>query len=53
MLPFIFEIFNTPKWIEFIGDRNIKKIKQAKEYIKKKMRPQLKKMGFFNNLSSM
>lgn len=30
---FIIELVNTPGWIEFIGDRNIKTIEQAKEYL--------------------
>ena len=46
--PFIFELFNTPKWIEHIGDRNIHSIKDAEEYIKKKITPQLKKLGYSN-----
>jgi RimJ/RimL family protein N-acetyltransferase len=30
---FIIELVNTPGWIEFIGDRNIKTTEQAKEYL--------------------
>ena len=30
---FIFELFNTPKWIKYIGDRNIKTLEDAKNYI--------------------
>jgi ribosomal-protein-alanine N-acetyltransferase len=33
--PFIFELVNTPGWIKFIGDRNIKTIDNAKTYIQK------------------
>ncbi len=29
---FIFELLNTPKWIENIGDRSIKSVKNAKDY---------------------
>ena len=30
---FIFELFNSPKWIKFIGDRNIKTLNDAKNFI--------------------
>lgn len=46
---FIFELLNTPKWIKYIGDRNIKTFKDAEAYIKNKMMPQLEKLGFSNN----
>ncbi|MEP7129448.1 MAG: GNAT family N-acetyltransferase [Chitinophagales bacterium] len=31
--PFIFELLNTPEWIQFIGDRGIKTLDDAKLYI--------------------
>ena len=31
--PFFMELVNTPHWIKYIGDRNIKTIKQAEERI--------------------
>ena len=43
---FIFELFNTPKWIRYIGDRNIKTVENAREYIKSKILPQLKRLGY-------
>ena len=45
---FIFELLNTPKWIKYIGDRNIKTIDNAKDYIKTKMLPQLERLGYSN-----
>ena len=45
---FILELLNTPKWIKYIGDRNVKTVASAKEYIKTKMLPQLKKLGYSN-----
>ena len=45
---FIFELFNTPKWVQYIGDRNIKTIEDARGYIKTKMIAQLKRLGFSN-----
>ena len=47
--PFILEILNSPKWIEFIGDRNVKTVEEAADYIKLKMLPQFKKLGYSNN----
>lgn len=31
--PFIFELVNTPQWIQFIGNRNVNTLHDAKEYI--------------------
>ena len=45
---FIFELLNTPKWIKYIGDRNIRTVENARDYIKTKMLPQLKRLGFSN-----
>ena len=44
----IFELFNTRKWIENIGDRNIKTVESAKAYILEKMKPQLERLGYSN-----
>jgi RimJ/RimL family protein N-acetyltransferase len=43
---FIYELMNTPKWFQFIGDRKLHTTKDAEEYINVKMRGQLKKLGF-------
>ena len=48
--PFILELMNTPKWIKFIGDRNVKTEKEAAKYIKDKAFPQLKEQGYTNNI---
>ena len=45
---FILELMNTPKWIEYIGDRNVKTIARAKAYIANKMMPQLQRLGYSN-----
>lgn len=44
----ILEVFNTPKWLEFIGDRNLKNIQDAEVYIENKIVPQIQKKGFGN-----
>ena len=46
---FIFELLNSPKWLQFIGDRNIKSVENAENYISEKMHPQLERLGFSNN----
>ena len=45
---FIFEIMNTPKYHKYIGDRNIRTLEDAENYITQKMMPQYEKMGFGN-----
>ena len=47
--PFVYEVMNTKGWLEFIGDRGIKTIEDAKNYILEKMRPQQERLGFSNN----
>ncbi len=46
--PFILQLLNTPKWIQNIGDRNVKTIVAAKAYIIEKMQPQLERLGYSN-----
>lgn len=48
--PFILELMNTPKWIQFIGDRNVSTVEEAGNYIKDKAFPQLEKYGHTNNV---
>ncbi|WP_417800716.1 GNAT family N-acetyltransferase [Tenacibaculum sp.] len=43
---FIFNLFNSPKWIENIGDRNITSTTHAKLYIETVMLKQLKQLGY-------
>ncbi|WP_456421118.1 GNAT family N-acetyltransferase [Lutibacter sp.] len=45
---FILELLNTPKWVKYIGDRNVNSIEDAKNYIQHKMLPQLKNLGYAN-----
>ena len=46
---FILELLNSPKWIEHIGDRKVKTIEDAENYIRQKMLPQLERLGYSNN----
>jgi len=45
---FIFELMNSPKWIAYIGDRNIKTIADAEQYIAEKITPQHQDLGYGN-----
>lgn len=45
---FIYELLNSPKWIKFIGDRNIKNLEDAVAYIEERIRPQQIRLGYSN-----
>lgn len=45
---FILELLNTPKWIQFIGDRDVRDLLQAEKYIEERMLPAMEKSGFGN-----
>ena len=45
---FILELLNTPKWLEYIGDRNVHTISDASNYIRERILPQYFKLGFGN-----
>lgn len=47
---FIFCLLNSEKWLKFIGDRDVKSVEEAESYIRRKMYPQLKRLGFGNYL---
>ena len=44
----IYELMNTPKFIEHVGNRNINSIDDAAQYIQLKMLSQLHKLGYSN-----
>lgn len=45
---FVFRLFNSPKWLQFIGDRNLHSENEAELYIQEKMLPQFTRLGFGN-----
>lgn len=45
---FVLELFNSPKWLRYIGDRNVHSIEDAKAYISAKIYPQLQRLGYAN-----
>lgn len=48
--PFILDLYNRPSFIRYIGDRHLKTISDAENYIKNRFLPQLEKLGFGNYL---
>lgn len=46
--PFILELFNSPKWLQYIGDRKVITLEDAKAYIQNKIMPQYDKLGYGN-----
>lgn len=45
---FVLELLNTPKWLQYIGDRNVHTEEDAVTYIQEKMLPQFEKKQFGN-----
>lgn len=43
---FILELYNSPNFVKFIGDRNLRTVKDAENYIKEKFLPHVDKYGF-------
>lgn len=46
--PFVLELLNTPKWLSYIGDRNVHTEEDAEQYITSKMLPQFEEKQFGN-----
>ncbi len=46
---FILELLNSPKWVQFIGDRKVNTLEEAVEYIRSRILPQLERLGYSNN----
>ncbi len=44
--PFIIELLNSPDWLQFIGDRNVKTVDEANAYIQRSYVHFYKKYGF-------
>lgn len=45
---FIVKLLNSPKWLKYIGDRNVHTLLDGENYIREKMLPQLERLGFGN-----
>ena len=46
--PLILALLNSPKWLQYIGDRNVHSEADAGLYIRTKMTPQLERLGYSN-----
>ena len=46
--PLFLALLNMPKWLEFIGDRNVHTIPEAQAYIATRVLPQLERLGYGN-----
>jgi RimJ/RimL family protein N-acetyltransferase len=42
----IYQLMNTPKFLTYVGDRNLHSIEDAEKYIRRKMLPQLQTLGY-------
>ncbi|MBI1317094.1 GNAT family N-acetyltransferase [bacterium] len=45
---FLLALFNSPKWMQFIGDRHVRTLAEAEAYIESRMMPQMECLGFSN-----
>lgn len=45
---FVLDLYNSPKFLKFVGDRNIRTEEDAIKFIKEKMISQMRKLGFGN-----
>ncbi|MBD1397172.1 GNAT family N-acetyltransferase [Pontibacter sp. JH31] len=46
--PLILALLNSPKWLQYIGDRNVRSEADARSYIQTRMIPQLQRLGYSN-----
>lgn len=47
---FILDLYNRPKFIQYIGDRHIKTVSDAESYITNRFLPQFERLGYGNYL---
>ena len=47
---FILNLYNSPTFIQFIGDKKIRTLEDAESYITQKFLPQFKRLGYGNYL---
>ena len=45
---FVLDLMNSPGWLQYIGDRNVKSIEDAIQYIRVRIRPQYERLGYSN-----
>ncbi|WP_312297442.1 GNAT family N-acetyltransferase [Chryseobacterium sp.] len=47
---FVFDLYNRPKFVQYIGNRNVNSAEDAENYILNRFAPQIEKLGFGNYL---
>lgn len=47
---FVFELYNRPKFIQHIGNRNVNTVEDAEAYILNRFAPQIERLGYGNYL---
>ncbi|MBK8878473.1 MAG: GNAT family N-acetyltransferase [Haliscomenobacter sp.] len=45
---FLLELLNSPTWLEYIGDRKVYTLEDARGYIQSRITPQLERLGYAN-----
>ena len=45
---YVLELLNSPKWLHYIGDRNVMSLDDAKKYVEERILPQLYELGYSN-----
>ena len=48
--PFFLELYNTPTFIQFIGDKNLRSLEDARSYVQNRFLPQIERLGYGNYL---
>ena len=48
--PFFLELYNTPTFIQFIGDKNLRSLEDARSYVQNRFMPQIERLGYGNYL---
>ena len=43
---FFLQLLNSPKWLKYIGDRNVHNLDAARQYIENRIIPQFARLGF-------
>ena len=48
--PFFLDLYNTPTFIQFIGDKNLRSLEDARSYVQNRFLPQIERLGYGNYL---
>lgn len=45
---FMYRLLNSPTWLRYIGDRNVRSVEEAATYIRNRVTAQLERLGYAN-----